>query len=56
MENMEKKSFEFIRELVIAERYKKFKKEIWNGADVIFVTSNITIIPSARLKKFAVKE
>ena len=40
MENMEKKSFEFIRELVIAERYKKFKKEIWNGADVIFVTSN----------------
>ncbi len=36
---MERKSFEFVRQLIAAERYKNYKKDYWGGADVIFATS-----------------
>ncbi len=39
MNEAENKSFEFVRQLIEAERYKNYKKDYWGGADVIFASS-----------------
>lgn len=36
---MERESFNFVRDLIEAERYKNYKKDYWGGADVIFASS-----------------
>lgn len=39
MKGTEEKSFEFVKQLIEAERYKNYKKDYWGGADVIFASS-----------------
>jgi hypothetical protein len=36
---MQKNSFEFVKQLIEAERFKNYKKNYWGGADVIFASS-----------------
>ena len=38
-ESLEYKSFDFVRKLITAERYKDYKKEEWGGCDLVIVSN-----------------
>ena len=38
-ESLEYISFDFVRKLITAERYKDYKKEEWGGCDLVIVSN-----------------